>query len=225
MKTGGTIHSGAECRAQIMTLLRNGPMTVLQLIPLVGRQQSTVNMHLLTLKRAGRVHVAARTGHNLNEKLYAIGRGEDASDVPGLILDALKAGPMTASQLEAAIGQCQSVVRKYLKQMREAAERRIHVCGWVPVGTKRAGARIYALGNRPNKPKPPRIPLAEVARRARAKKRAQMKEDPSLYLDYLMRKRRSYVSHRAAPKADPFMSQFAGLFGGSAKPAATNSAV
>jgi hypothetical protein len=180
---------------------------------MLNSSSATVNMHLLTLKRADRVHVAARTGHNLNEKLYAIGRGNDASDVPGLILDALKAGPMTASQLEVAIGQCQSVVRKYLKQMREAAERRIHVCGWAPVGTKRAGARIYALGNRPNKPKPPRMPLAEVARRARAKKRAQMKDDPSLYLDYLMRKRRSYVSHRAAPKADPFMSQFAGIFG------------
>jgi predicted ArsR family transcriptional regulator len=121
-----------------------------------------------------------------------------------LIQRLLDARPMSAAELTIALNAKKNTVKDSLTRMRRA--RQIYVADW----TKRPGKPrpIYALGDQEDKPAPkPRTPQQKNRLTWRS-----IKADPERYLRRLKQHRASALA-RLDRKADPVLSEFAGLFG------------
>jgi hypothetical protein len=126
-----------------------------------------------------------------------------------VIADALDAQPMTRVELAEATGYRRRTVETYVERMYAAGE--IRVVKWLRRELGRGPlVPVFAFGPGPDAIKPkPKTP-AQLAKRMRAK----VKADPLRRLEYLQKARiRETRRGRVKAKPDAWMAQFAGIFG------------
>lgn len=113
----------------------------------------------------------------------------------GRILTAL-AQPMTTNQLRLAVPMARATAIIFLAHLR--AERRVYVSGWLAGGGRHAP--IYALGNKPDVPEPPRITRKTKYQR----ERTRLQADPFKMAGF--RARRNTREHPRQAARDPLLS-------------------
>ena len=208
----------AERRAKIMQLIREKARSAKELAHLLHLEPVTVRAHLGALRTAGRIHISDRDG---NVKIFAYGPGNDAPDLRGQILIVLQGTQkftsrnnhtrivstrMTIQQLHEALGTEGGDVRRMVNELKAAGK--LYVADW----QKRCHTwtPMYSAGNKPDKPRPAPLSKTELRRRSWA----AIKADPERFMRYKAQEAaRSFRRGRVKTKADPFLAQFAGIFG------------
>lgn len=120
-----------------------------------------------------------------------------------LICKALEGRAMSVRQITDELKMRRRTVTHYMREMREAEPKLVHVVSWVDAQTP-----IYALGDGPDKPAP--RPLTRKRRRKREYTR--LKRDPEKMLIKMQHDRKYKAKKRMERmQRDPLM---AALFGG-----------
>jgi hypothetical protein len=174
-----------------------------------GLQRVTRCLRLLVEDK--QIHVSHTFG---STKWYCLGASGPAQQTTEQrILAALAEGPATSDELAAKLSISNVYVREIINlRLRIKANRKVRVLKYLKQGKQRV--KLFALGHMPDAPRPKPLSRAEISRL----QRIRLKQD----VEAVIKEHTRNVARHTKPKADPFMSQFAGLFGGSAKPATTN---
>lgn len=195
-------------RAQILAIL-NGTQEALTLKEIAR----TMDVAIPRMWDLARLMVAEQSMHvartHSSTRYYRPGPSTGAASigptVEARILAALAEKPMTAGQLGAHLGISKSHLCHVINSKLRAPgqPKQVYIRKYV----KQANVRpmLYDVGNRPDAKRPAPITQAEKSRRARVRMRAD--EDKR---EAMLKKDRF---RKIQPKADPFMAQFAGLFG------------
>lgn len=132
-----------------------------------------------------------------------------AEESMSAIITALSDKPMTRGEMVDATGYTKSRIGYYICRMH--MEKLVHITAWRRQECGHGNfLPVFALGNAPDAPKLKIKTQAQIAKDVRRK----IKSDPSRRIDYLM-KARARETRRGKKKVapDPFIAQFAGLFG------------
>lgn len=123
------------------------------------------------------------------------------------ILDALAIKPMTRIET-AESGISRRTVDKYVTLLHAAGQ--IHIIRWQRQEHGHgAYLAVYAVGAGADAPQPKPKTNAQLSK----EKRRRVKADPARRLDYLQRARIRETRRGKSVPVDPFLAQFAGLFG------------
>lgn len=135
----------------------------------------------------------------------------------------LAKGPKRCGEIADEVRVSMSTVLRYIDLMKD--EKAVYISGWTPNKNP-----IYALGDKPDVPKPPKMSHKEVSKRywdnlkanpeAHKKRlkqhakymRRRRREDPLWALEDSIRKKKDYLKKKTTVPVDPFAQQFAGLF-------------
>lgn len=151
------------------------------------------------------VHIARTYGKT---RFYRIGAesGLPAPTPAERILFALsELGPQTGQQLHEATGLSRTYICDIInRELRpEGGPKQVYIRKFIKKGNART--LLYAIGSQPDAVRPKPLSQAENERRRQIRLRADADKMEQFRMKARLRK--------VKPKADPFLSQFAGLFG------------
>lgn len=191
---------------KILKALEQKPMTITELMPVVGLKYEGTAKNVRALYQARHIHVCGHIRTNGNpHSIYALGDKTDAKMVPSKMakdmgprrLDAmlqkmvefLREKPRTAAELGDLLHVCKGQARRYLNHLIKATPRCVYVSGWKPAPGRGNPAPMYALGDKPNAIKP------KTTRIARYQKD---KRNPERYERILLKQRQLYHEKKQA---------------------------
>jgi predicted ArsR family transcriptional regulator len=187
-------------RKRILAAIESEPMTAQQLADRLFMSRDGIQLHLNAMKaeKPRLAHVSGfQPGRARPMPMYSPGDKKDAvytkkrtpkrhllvSEREATILKAIKEQPMTAGQLAEKLGLCVSYMRRYTARLH--AEKKIHAADWLPNLHGGTRAAKYAIGDRPDAPKPE--PL--TAKQKNERRWATLKADPQRHGIYLQMRR------------------------------------
>lgn len=168
---------------RIIDALRREPMTIFQIADMLGITRGGATFYMTRLRKQKRARVVSHiknvTGMPL--PVFGIGGEPDAVYIAnkprkqnlgdrkaktiGAML-ALLDKPRTAADLGERLGKSASIMRQYLRELRD--EKRVRIADWKRTGSRNAWAPAYKVGNAKDKPMPERESYADYNRRRRA---------------------------------------------------------
>lgn len=198
---------------KILTAIERKPMTVADLMPVIGLKYEATARYVKKLRRDKRIHVCdhIRTGGNPH-LVYALGNKPDVEIVPtkvrtakgprrfdvmlGRAIGFLREKPRTAAELAELMHVCKDHARRYLNHLLESNPRCVYLKEWRPALGRGNPAPVYALGNKPDVPKP------KSSRHDRYQKE---KRDRECYERILLKQRQRYKKQKDKSKpTSPF---------------------
>jgi len=161
---------------EILDLLRNRPMSALELLPFFGKDDSIIRRHLSTAHRRGVVHIHSWRRHRSQvwTRVFAAGPGPDAKKprtTPPTDVEVLRAmgdGQCTAFELQAVLGYKIGTVRRSLVRLRR--DKLVRIASWTADAAGALKLAVYTAGDGRDA-KRTSISRAELSKRYRAKRR------------------------------------------------------
>lgn len=199
----------ASHEARILDILASEPMTLRQLADKLGLSLDSLYIYRNRLSSAPkRIYVSGYSDTGARPApLYAAGDLPDVEYVPARkpklaedrktkqrnrLLELLKNdGEQTAEQAGIRLSLSTSRARFYINELRTSSLKQAYIKRWQHPGKRGDLAPVYALGNRPDAPKP---------RTTRAQRYKQEKSDQDKYDHILDQRRTRYALKRASSK-------------------------
>jgi hypothetical protein len=121
------------------------------------------------------------------------------------IRSTLTFGRKTAEEISKAISLSKRAVCYYMNHLRRCTPRQVHICGWTRPDGSNVWAPVFALGDKADKPRPPRKSAAQRMRDARRRINA----DPERFFEYRKKEELRNAIRRPRkkkPPADPMLA-------------------
>lgn len=199
----------AEHDAMILAALAGAEKNVKEIARTMPCGVQRVQRRLLVLLERKEVHVSRKWG---STNFYRL--GAQAASNPTLaerILAVLADGPATAAQIADRLGMSRPHIGEIInKQLRTGSNRKVYVRQYIKTGhMQKQREKLFDIGTRPDALRPARQPVSAIQRRSRARRRARERTDDDAHMAANAKR----IARSIKPKADPVMSQFAGIFG------------
>lgn len=168
---------------KIIDALRRKPMTGPEIAAMMGFVRNSATIYITRMRGQKRIRVAGwiKNHSGRPQPIFGVGSHADEVYVPTkprkpkqadrvlamrqAVLDFLEK-PHTAAELAVKVHRSQSIVRGYVRDLRN--EKLVRISDWKQTGERNGWAPVYRIGKKKDKPQPPAETNSERHQRIRA---------------------------------------------------------